>query len=160
SGPDLDILKILDTKREDSDGKIRLNTLSLGIMLPDVTFELLKPGEGMYLFSTFDIEKSYGNDFNVIPIIDSYDDMVTDGRIKKTKVSARKLFQTIAEIQFESGYPYLVSEDTANEHNPVKNIGRIQQSNLCSEILQPQTPSTFNAAGEFDEVGRDIACNL
>ena len=155
-----DILKFLDTKRENADEKIRIKTLSLGIMVPDVTFELLKTGEDMYLFSPYDIKKHYGKDFTDISITEWYDTLVADERIKKTKVSARKLFQTIAEIQFESGYPYLVFEDTANEHNPVKNIGRIQQSNLCSEILQPQTPSTFNAAGEFDEVGRDIACNL
>ena len=155
-----DILKFLDTKRENADEKIRIKTLSLGIMVPDVTFELLKTGEDMYLFSPYDIKKHYGKDFTDISITEWYDTLVADERIKKTKVSARKLFQTIAEIQFESGYPYLVFEDTANEHNPVKNIGRIQQSNLCSEILQPQTPSTFNAAGEFEEVGRDIACNL
>ena len=155
-----DILKFLDTKRENADEKIRIKTLSLGIMVPDVTFELLKTGEDMYLFSPYDIKKYYGKDFTDISITEWYDTLVADERIKKTKVSARKLFQTIAEIQFESGYPYLVFEDTANEHNPVKNIGRIQQSNLCSEILQPQTPSTFNAAGEFEEVGRDIACNL
>lgn len=155
-----DILKFLDTKRENADEKIRIKTLSLGIMVPDVTFELLKTGEDMYLFSPYDIKKYYGKDFTDISVTEWYDTLVADERIKKTKVSARKLFQTIAEIQFESGYPYLVFEDTANEHNPVKNIGRIQQSNLCSEILQPQTPSTFNAAGEFEEVGRDIACNL
>lgn len=155
-----DILKFLDTKRENADEKIRIKTLSLGIMVPDVTFELLKTGEDMYLFSPYDIKKYYGKDFTDISITEWYDTLVADERIKKTKVSARKLFQTIAEIQFESGYPYLVFEDTANEHNPVKNIGRISMSNLCSEILQPQTPSTFNAAGEFDEVGRDIACNL
>ena len=155
-----DILKFLDTKRENADEKIRIKTLSLGIMVPDVTFELLKTGEDMYLFSPYDIKKYYGKDFTDISITEWYDTLVADERITKTKVSARKLFQTIAEIQFESGYPYLVFEDTANEHNPVKNIGRIQQSNLCSEILQPQTPSTFNAAGEFEEVGRDIACNL
>ena len=155
-----DILRFLDTKRENADEKIRIKTLSLGIMVPDVTFELLKTGEDMYLFSPYDIKKYYGKDFTDISITEWYDTLVADERIKKTKVSARKLFQTIAEIQFESGYPYLVFEDTANEHNPVKNIGRIQQSNLCSEILQPQTPSTFNAAGEFEEVGRDIACNL
>lgn len=155
-----DIVKFLDTKRENADEKVRIKTLSLGLVVPDITFELLKSGEDMYLFSPYDVKKHYGLDFTDFSMTDYYRTFVEDERITKTKISARKLFQTIAEIQFESGYPYIMYEDTVNYYNPVPNIGRIQQSNLCSEILQPQTPSTFNAAGEFDEVGRDIACNL
>ena len=155
-----DIVKFLDTKRENADEKVRIKTLSLGLVVPDITFELLKTGEDMYLFSPYDVKKHYGMDFTDFSMTDYYRTFVEDERITKTKISARKLFQTIAEIQFESGYPYIMYEDTVNYYNPVPNVGRIQQSNLCSEILQPQTPSTFNAAGEFDEVGRDIACNL
>ena len=155
-----DIVKFLDTKRENADEKIRIKTLSLGLVVPDITFELLKTGEDMYLFSPYDVKKHYGMDFTDFSMTDYYRTFVEDERITKTKISARKLFQTIAEIQFESGYPYIMYEDTVNYYNPVPNVGRIQQSNLCSEILQPQTPSAFNAAGEFDEVGRDIACNL
>ena len=33
-------------------------------------------------------------------------------------------------------------------------------SNLCSEILQVNTPSTYKADGSYDVVGRDISCNL
>ena len=51
-------------------------------------------------------------------------------------------------------------EDTANRWNPAPNIGRITMSNLCSEILQPQVGSKFNENGFYDEVGRDISCNL
>ena len=155
-----DIVKFLDTKRENADEKIRIKTLSLGLVVPDITFELLKTGEDMYLFSPYDVKKHYGMDFTDFSMTDYYRTFVEDERITKTKISARKLFQTIAEIQFESGYPYIMYEDTVNYYNPVPNVGRIQQSNLCSEILQPQRPSTFNAAGEFDEAGRDIACNL
>ena len=155
-----DIVKFLDTKRENADEKIRIKTLSLGLVVPDITFELLKSGEDMYLFSPYDVKKHYGMDFTDFSMTDYYRTFVEDERITKTKISARKLFQTIAEIQFESGYPYIMFEDTVNYYNPVPNVGRIQQSNLCSEILQPQAPSAFNAAGEFDEAGRDIACNL
>lgn len=155
-----DILSFLDTKRENADEKIRIKTLSLGIVVPDITFELLKAGEDMYLFSPYDIKKHYGLDFTDFSMTDYYRTFANDDRIRKDKISARKLFQTIAEIQFESGYPYLVFEDTINYYNPAPNVGRISMSNLCSEILQPQTPSEFNSAGEFVEPGRDIACNL
>ncbi|EEW09145.1 Ribonucleoside-diphosphate reductase subunit alpha [Vibrio mimicus VM573] len=35
-----DILRFLDTKRENADEKIRIKTLSLGVIVPDITFEL------------------------------------------------------------------------------------------------------------------------
>lgn len=46
-----DILRFLDTKRENADEKIRIKTLSLGVVIPDITFELAKNNDYMYLFS-------------------------------------------------------------------------------------------------------------
>src|SRR5690625_6906855 len=84
--------------------------------------------------------------------------MLADDRIKKTYIKARDFFQTIAEIQVESGYPYVMFEDTVNRANPID--GRISMSNLCSEILQVCTPSAFEDDLSYSEVGKDIACNL
>ena len=153
-----DILRFLDTKRENADEKIRIKTLSLGVVIPDITFELAKKNEDMYLFSPYDVERVYGKPFADISITEKYDEMVDDSRIRKTKIKARDFFQTIAELQFESGYPYIMFEDTVNRANPIK--GRITHSNLCSEILQVSTPSTFNEDLSYDHVGRDISCNL
>ncbi|MGD9606051.1 MAG: class 1b ribonucleoside-diphosphate reductase subunit alpha [Leucobacter sp.] len=153
-----DIMRFLDTKRENADEKIRIKTLSLGVVIPDITFELAKKNEDMYLFSPYDVERVYGIPFGDIPLSEKYYEMVDDARIKKTKISARHFFQTIAELQFESGYPYIVFEDTVNEANPIK--GRINMSNLCSEILQVNTPTTYNEDLSYDEIGKDISCNL
>ncbi|MFS0731700.1 class 1b ribonucleoside-diphosphate reductase subunit alpha [Curtobacterium sp. 1P10AnD] len=153
-----DIMKFLDTKRENADEKIRIKTLSLGVVVPDITFELAKNNEDMYLFSPYDVEKVYGMPFGDVPISENYRAMVDDSRIKKTKIKARDFFTTIAEIQFESGYPYIVFEDTVNKANPIK--GRINMSNLCSEILQVNTPTTFNKDLSYKEIGKDISCNL
>ena len=153
-----DIMKFLDTKRENADEKIRIKTLSLGVVVPDVTLELAKNNEDMYLFSPYDVEKVYGVPFSDISVTDKYQEMVDDARIKKTKIKARQLFETIAELQFESGYPYIVYEDTVNRENPIE--GRINMSNLCSEILQVNTPTTYNADLSYDKVGKDISCNL
>ena len=153
-----DILKFLDTKRENADEKIRIKTLSLGVVIPDITFELAKKGEDMYLFSPYDVERIYGIPFADISVSEKYDEMVDDARIKKYKINARELFQTLAELQFESGYPYVMFEDTVNRANPIK--GRINMSNLCSEILQVNTPTTYNADGSYDVTGKDISCNL
>ncbi|WP_155874574.1 class 1b ribonucleoside-diphosphate reductase subunit alpha [Corynebacterium rouxii] len=153
-----DILSFLDTKRENADEKIRIKTLSLGIVIPDITFELAKRNEDMYLFSPYDVERVYGKPFADISVTDLYADMVEDPRIRKTKINARSFFQTIAEIQFESGYPYIMFEDTVNRANPIE--GRINMSNLCSEILQVNSPSVLNADLTYEHVGEDISCNL
>ncbi|WP_283177637.1 class 1b ribonucleoside-diphosphate reductase subunit alpha [Gemmobacter sp. 24YEA27] len=153
-----DILRFLDTKRENADEKIRIKTLSLGVVIPDVTFELAKNNEDMYLFSPHDVQKVYGVPFSEISVTEKYDEMVDDKRIKKKKINAREFFQTIAEIQFESGYPYIMFEDTVNKANPIH--GRITMSNLCSEILQVNEASTFHEDLSYDHLGTDISCNL
>ena len=153
-----DILRFLDTKRENADEKIRIKTLSLGVVIPDITFELAKRNDDMYLFSPYDVERVYGKPFSDIGISEHYDEMVEDPRIKKSKINARQFFQTLAEIQFESGYPYIMFEDTVNRANPI--AGRINMSNLCSEILQVNSPSEFNADLTYQHIGDDLSCNL
>jgi ribonucleoside-diphosphate reductase alpha chain len=153
-----DILRFLDTKKENADEKTRIKTLSIGVVIPNVTLDLAKNGDDMYLFSPYDVEKVYGIPFGDISVSEKYEEMVDDARIKKTKIKARVLFERIAELQFESGYPYIMYEDNVNDANPIQ--GRINMSNLCSEILQINTPSTFNEDSSYDHVGRDINCNL
>ncbi|MFV0451338.1 MAG: class 1b ribonucleoside-diphosphate reductase subunit alpha [Propioniciclava sp.] len=153
-----DILAFLDTKRENADEKIRIKTLSLGVVIPDITFQLARDNDDMYLFSPYDVERVYGVPFTEISVTKKYHEMVNDARISKKRINARTFFQTLAEIQFESGYPYLVFEDTVNRTNPID--GRITMSNLCSEILQVSTPSTYHEDLAYETVGQDISCNL
>ncbi len=153
-----DILRFLDTKRENADEKIRIKTLSLGVVIPDITFELAKNNEDMYLFSPYHVEKVYGVPMSEISISEKYREMVNDKRIHKSKINAREFFQVLAEIQFESGYPYMMFEDTVNRANPIK--GRINMSNLCSEILQVNSPTIYGEDLSYEEIGKDISCNL
>ena len=153
-----DILRFLDTKRENADEKIRIKTLSLGVVIPDITFELAKNNEDMYLFSPYHVEKVYGVPMSEISISEKYREMVNDKRIHKSKINAREFFQVLAEIQFESGYPYMMFEDTVNRANPIK--GRINMSNLCSEILQVNSPTIYGEDLSYQEIGKDISCNL
>jgi ribonucleoside-diphosphate reductase alpha chain len=153
-----DIMKFLDTKKENADEKTRIKTLSLGVVIPDITLELAKNNDDMYLFSPYDIERVYGISMSDISITEKYQEMVDNAEIRKTKIKARQFFERIAELQFESGYPYIVYEDTVNNANPID--GRISMSNLCSEILQVSTPTTYNADLSYDDIGKDISCNL
>lgn len=153
-----DIMQFLDTKRENADEKVRIKTLSLGVVVPDITLDLAKNNEDMYLFSPYDVHATYGVPMSDISVTEKYQEMVDNPNIRKKKINARHLFQTIAELQFESGYPYILYEDNANNVNPID--GRINMSNLCSEILQVNEPTTYNADLSYDKIGRDISCNL
>ena len=153
-----DIMKLLDTKRENADEKIRIKTLSIGVIIPDITYHLARRDEDMYLFSPYDVERVYGMPFSDISVTDKYYEMVANPKIKKSKVNARKLFQSIAEIQFESGYPYIMNEDHVNASNPID--GKVSMSNLCSEILQVSEASVFNSDLSYNKMGKDISCNL
>ncbi|AIA72157.1 ribonucleoside-diphosphate reductase 2 alpha chain [Pectobacterium atrosepticum SCRI1043] len=153
-----DILRFLDTKRENADEKIRIKTLSLGVVIPDITFQLAKNNQVMYLFSPYDVEQVYGVPLSEISVTEKYHEMVNDKRIRKSQIKARDFFQILAEIQFESGYPYMMFEDTVNRANPIH--GRINMSNLCSEILQVNDASLYDDDLGYRHIGKDISCNL
>ena len=153
-----DIVSFLSTKKENADEKIRVKTLSLGLVVPDKFYELIKQDDMMYLFSPYDVERIYGVPFSYVDITKEYENMVNNPEIRKSKLRARDLEQEISKLQQESGYPYIVNIDTVNKANPID--GKIIMSNLCSEILQVQSPSVINNAQEYEVLGTDISCNL
>ena len=153
-----DILTFLDTKKENADEKIRIKSLSLGVVIPNITFELAKKNEDMALFSPYDIKRIYGKAMTDISITEEYENMLHNHEIRKSFISARKLFMKIAELHFESGYPYLMFDDTVNNNSAYKK--RIVMSNLCSEIAQVSTKSTYENNLNYIKVGNDISCNL
>ena len=153
-----DIISFLSAKKENADEKIRVKTLSLGVIVPDKFYELTRKNEEMYLFSPYSVEKEYGVPFSYVDITKEYDNLVMNPRIRKTKISARDLENEISKLQQESGYPYIINIDTANRSNPID--GKIIMSNLCSEILQVQAPSEINGKQEYEVLGTDISCNL
>lgn len=153
-----DIQSFLSTKKENADEKIRIKTLSLGLIVPDKYYELLKTNQQMALFSPYDVERIYNKPFSYVDITAEYESLLDNPQIKKIYINARELEQKISKLQQESGYPYIINIDTANRTNPVS--GKIIMSNLCSEILQPQTPSILNDDLSYEIVGSDISCNL
>ena len=146
-----DIMTFLDTKRENADEKIRIKTLSLGVVIPDVTFHLAKDNKDMYLFSPYDVERVEGKPFADCSVTECYDRWVEDDRITKTKIKARHFFQTLSELQFESGYPYVMFEDTANRFHPMKHKGKINMSNLCvAPETRVLTDEGYKRIGDLD----------
>ena len=153
-----EILSFLEAGREGTDGGARLRNLSLGVVIPDITFELAHDDEDMQLFSPHDVERVHKVAFSEIGVSERYHELVADDRIRKTRIKARDFFQTLAQLQLESGGPYLVFEDTVNRDNPIE--GRVTMSDPCAQILQVSTSSCYNEDLSSLEVGKDISCVL
>lgn len=156
--PDFEML--MDTKKINADEKIRLASLSLGAIIPDKFMELAEKNEIAYAFYPHSVYKKYGVHLDEIYMDEWYDKLVEDNDIIKKEINPRQMLTKIAQMQQESGYPYVVFIDTANKEHVLKDVGMIKMSNLCCEIFQYQTPSYIKGYGGNNVWGQDISCNL
>ena len=156
--PDSELL--LDTKKINADEKIRLASLSVGVMIPDIFMKLAEENKTAYAFYPHSIFKKYGVNLDEIDMNEWYEKLANDKDIRKKEINPRQLLTRIAQTQQESGYPYVVYIDTANKNHTLKDVGKIKMSNLCCEIFQYQTPSDIKGYGGNNDWGQDISCNL
>jgi ribonucleoside-diphosphate reductase alpha chain len=156
-----DIIDFLSAKKPNADEKIRLATLSTGIVVPNIFFELLKEDKDIYLFSPYDIQIKYGKRMSEINMTEVYHELVDDPNVRKLKkINSRKLYTEVKKTQIESGYPFEMFEDNVREGNPLKSIGKVKILNLCTEVAQNQVTSIINDYDEIDIIGEDVSCNL
>ncbi|MEK4699552.1 ribonucleoside-diphosphate reductase subunit alpha [Solibacillus sp. FSL R7-0668] len=156
-----DIESFISSKKPNADDKIRLATLSTGIIIPDIFFELMRRDKDIVLFSSYDIYKEYGKRMSEISLSEMYYELLDNPNIRKLKrINARKLYTEVKKAQFESGYPFEILDDNVNNHHALKNIGRVKMSNLCTEILQYQQTSVITDQNQPNEYGLDVSCNL
>lgn len=155
-----DVVEFLDTKKINADEKIRIKSLSIGLIVPSKFFELAEKGEPFYVFAPYSVYKAYGKHLDDMDMDDMYEALVQNENVQKKRLDAREMLTKIAVTQMQSGYPYLVFKDNANRVHALKDIADIKMSNLCTEIFQLQETSTINDYGEADVIRRDISCNL
>lgn len=150
------------TKKINADEKSRIQSLSIGIIVPSKFFELAEKNEPFHVFAPYTVYKEYGKHLDDIDIDEMYDELMSNPKVKKKPldISARDMLIKIAMIQLESGYPYLMFKSNANNQHPLKDIGTVKMSNLCTEIFQLQETSEINDYGTDDIIRRDINCNL
>ena len=99
---------------------------------------------------TGDVNRKCLNLHNAVNLTDKFMNAVKNGedwylldpndRSVRDTISARKLWETLLEIRFRTGEPYLNFIDTANRDlpQPMKDKGlKINGSNLCNEIHLP-----------------------
>ena len=156
-----DIEDFLSAKKPNADEKIRLATMSTGVIVPDIFFELMRQDKDVVLFSPYDIQKEYGKTMSEISMTEMYYQLLENPNIRKLKrINARKLYTDIKKSQIESGYPFEMFDDNVNGVHPLKKIGRVKITNLCTEIMQYQENSIINDYDEADIIGFDVSCNL
>ena len=140
-----DVFDFLDLKKNHGKEESRARDLFYAMWIPDLfmkrveengTWTLMCPNECPGLADTHSaaFEKLYT----------SYE---AAGKGRKT-IKAQDLWFKILESQIETGTPYMLYKDAANSKSNQQNLGTIQSSNLCTEIIEYTSP---------DEVA---VCNL
>ena len=155
-----DIEEFLDCKKINVDEKVRIKSLSIGIIVPDKFMELAEKDEPCYLIYPHTVMQEYGKYLDELDMDLMYDELITNPNVKKKKINARHLLVKIAQTQKESGYPYIFFKENTNRAHALNGIGNVKFSNLCTEIMQVSEVSDINIYGKEDTIRYGISCNL
>jgi len=117
----------------------RARDLFYGLWIPDLFMKRVKSGGNWTLFCpdrAAGLADKYGKDFE--ELYEKYEENAEmyGGRT----MPAQKLWFQILQSQIETGTPYLLYKDSANEKSNQKNLGVIKSSNLCTEIIEYSSP--------------------
>ena len=132
-----DIEAWLDLKRNTGDENAKARDLFYGLWVPDLFMERVEKQEKWSLFCPHQcpgLNHVYGKEYRAL-----YELYESQGKARKV-IEARDLWFQILNSQMETGTPYLLFKDACNEKSNQKNVGVIQSSNLCTEIIQYSSP--------------------
>lgn len=132
-----DIFEFLDLRNNNGKEEQRARDLFLAMWVPDLFMRRAKENADWSLFSPSEapgLAEVWGAEFDAL-----YERYEREGRARRT-VKARKLLTTICERQINTGNPYMLFKDACNAKSNQRNLGTIQGSNLCAEIVQFTSP--------------------
>jgi len=146
-----DVFDFLELKKNHGKEEQRARDLFYALWIPDLFMKRVKDDAEWTLFcpnETIDLETGKGlMDVFSAEFEALYTKLEATGKGQK-KVKAQQLWFRILESQMETGTPYMLYKDHANEKSNQQNLGTIHCSNLCTEIIEYTSP---------DEVA---VCNL
>ncbi|UEG49245.1 ribonucleoside-diphosphate reductase subunit alpha [Ferruginibacter lapsinanis] len=140
-----DVFEFLDLRKNHGKEEMRARDLFLALWIPDLFMKRVEENGNWSLFcpnEAKDLHTNHGKVFEAL-----YEQYEAEGKAKKT-VPARDLWNAILESQIETGTPYILYKDAANEKSNQKNLGTIRCSNLCTEII------------EYSDENETAVCNL
>lgn len=140
-----DICEWLELKKNHGDEELRARDLFYALWIPDLFMKKVKQDDDWHLFcpdSAPNLHKTHGEEF-----VKLYEQYVKEGKARQT-IKARELWFKILDSQMETGTPYLLFKDAANNKSNQQNLGTICSSNLCTEVI------------EYSDSNQTAVCNL
>lgn len=128
-----DIFDVLNLKKNHGKEEQRARDLFYGLWIPDLFMRRVEEDGVWSLMCPHQcpgLPECHGKEFE-----DLYTKYEKEGRFLR-QVRARELWGAILESQIETGTPYMLYKDACNAKSNQKNLGTIQCSNLCTEIIQ------------------------
>lgn len=135
-----DIFDFCDLKRQDGDIEQRARDLFYGLWVCDLFMHRVKYGKKWSLMCPDEcpgLVESYGSAFNEL-----YEKYEKEGKYVR-QINASELWDKILSSQQQTGGPYMLFKDHCNKKSNQKNIGTIQGSNLCTEIIQYSDANSY-----------------
>jgi ribonucleoside-diphosphate reductase alpha subunit len=128
-----DIFDVLNLKKNHGKEEQRARDLFYGLWVPDLFMERVQ-SDGVWSLmcprQCPGLHQCYGQEFRTL-----YERYEAEGKFVR-QVRARDLWGAVLDAQIETGTPYLLYKDASNAKSNQKNLGTIQSSNLCTEIIQ------------------------
>jgi ribonucleoside-diphosphate reductase alpha subunit len=140
-----DIFSFLDLRKNHGKEEMRARDLFFALWICDLFMKRVEADGEWSLFCPNEapgLSDCHGEAFETL-----YTKYEAEGRARKT-IKAQELWFAILESQIETGTPYMLYKDAANNKSNQQNLGTIKSSNLCTEIIEYTSP---------DEVA---VCNL
>jgi len=128
-----DIESFLDLRKNHGKEELRARDLFNALWIPDLFMKRVEENSEWSLFCPHEapgLHECWGETFEKL-----YRKYEQEGRARK-KIGAQDLWFRIVEAQIETGNPYLLYKDAANSKSNQQNLGTIQSSNLCTEIME------------------------
>ena len=161
----------MDLQTETGDIRRKSFDIFPAVTIPDLFMKRVMNNEDWTLFDPKEINDVTGNKLQ-----DLFDDAFENKYVEleqnpnitlKQTIPAKELFKKFLKSVVETGMPYSFFRDTVNRTNPNKHAGNIYSSQLCTEIAQNTSPSTFTEETEQDgtinikyKSGDLVVCNL
>ena len=140
-----DVEDFLDLKKNHGDEESKCRDLFYALWISDLFMERVM---GNKIWSLFCPDKCPGlSDCHSDAYRELYLKYESEGKFNK-QINARDLWIKILDSQVETGTPYILYKDAANNKSNQKNLGTIKSSNLCTEII------------EYSDSKETAVCNL
>jgi len=132
-----DIFDFLDLKKNHGKEENRARDLFYAMWIPDLFMKRVEEDGEWTLMCPKEcpgLTTTHSEEFEKLYI--KYE---SEGQGRKT-IKAQELWSKIVESQIETGTPYMLYKDSANNKSNQKNLGTIKSSNLCTEIMEFTSP--------------------